>query len=664
MHQIFFTELSMDIVSIIEYFQQKFTSSKFDFSSLKEISENTKSQFIADSVKHALYSFVGDNSIKFNELFKNKDLVEFASEYESFLEKYKGYSSEIDKINNLLFPNNDLIENKEALISYVIIESLSEFYAAKKYIISRKNTKDEGFYTKYFDDVIELTHNTKQFIVDFDKKPYGFYICKMPSQQMSNLFYGFKYIVVGNQPSGLYCYELRNETTKHRGIRETFLEIKNDIFRKRHDFNIEFSESESNALSNDVKNSVFPNLMNELVFKCFLHWCNTGKKEIKAQGVIGYTKNKSGKSNFPVVANFNSTEIKSYTFDELRFSGEYAHLSFFDDLFEDIIDMDYVNYFSDNINEIHAITHMTEYKEKRPMMDFMRDDYVEPEKYSFSKNYAFTKDFYNKLKIVVSEKQEIGKIEALENDFSLTTLNPYVFGNKEDVEKYNLNAAKINKLKLYQIYIDLYLKKHYDTIESELKDYFMSCLSELMSDIEFFKTVPKVGVSNISNRNLYESFLFRKSFINIITQEDVQPYNNRDLDFASISQLDVNTINFVDYTGKNKAHKMIGFDIKNVESMDHLMNKFDNEFSAPTKFFINMFYAYYKSKEAGACGQLGRAFNNIKDPESYNWFTIDSIARLIVPISNKNSKSLLEMLENESIEIQDCTYGLVKNCWF
>ncbi len=654
----------MNIVSIIEYCQQHFTTSKFDFSSLKEISENTNSQFIADSVKHALYSFIGDNSITFNELFKNKNLVEFASEYESFVEKYKGYSTEIDKIKSILFSNNDSIKNKEALISYVIIESLSEFYAAKKYIINRTNSKDEGFYTKYFDDVIELTHDTKQFIIDFDKKPYGFYICKMPSQQMSNLFYGFKYIVVGNQPSGLYCYELRNETKKHHGVRETLLEIRNDIFRKRHEFNIEFTESESNALSNDVKSSVFPSLMNELVFKCFLHWCNTGKKEIKTQGVIGYAENKSGKSNFPVVANFSSTEIKSYTFDELRFSGEYAYLSFFDDLFEEIIDMDYVNYFADNINEIHAITHLTEYKENKSMLDMMNDDFVEPERYSFKENYAFNKDFYNNFKVIVSEKQDIRQIQSLETAFALTTLNPYVFGSKEDVEKYNLNAAKINKLKLYQVYIDLYLKKHYDTIECELKEYFMSCINELMSDIEFFKTVPKVGVANISNRNLHESFLNYRSQFNIMTQKDVQPYSERTLDFNTIKILDVNTVKFVDYMGKNKAHKFIAFNIKNVESMDYLMKKFDGDFSAPTKFFINMFYAYYKAKDDGACGELTRALNNDKDPESYSWFGVDSVARVLVPISNKNSKVFLEMLEEEGIEIHDCTYGLVKNCWF
>lgn len=646
----------MNTVSVIEYFQQHLTGSKFDFSSLKEILKNTNSPFIADSVRHALYSFVGDNSIKFDELYKNNTLVEFVSEYQSFSEKYKEYSSEIDNISNILFSDDVCIKNKEPLISYIIIESLSEFYAAKKYVIHRDNDGNEEFYIRYFDDVIEVAENTRQFLVDFDKKPYGFYICKIPSQQMSNLFYGFKYIVVGNQPSGLYCYELKNETKKHHGARETLLEIRNDIFRKRHEFDVEFTGSGSRALSKDAKNNIFPNLINELVFKCFLHWCNTGKKEIKTQGVIGYVGSDCGKNNFPVVANFNSTEIKSYSFEDLRFSGEYAYLSFFDDIFKDVVDMNYVNYFSDNINEIHAITHMTEYKEEKSMLDSLNDDFVAPEKYSFDANYSFSRDFYNKFKIIVSEKQKIDNIQSLETSFSLTTLNPYAFGSKEDVAKYNINVAKINKLKLYQVYISLYLKKHHADIEREIKNYLMSHVSEILSDVEFLKTVSKVGVANISNRNLHESLLYYRSKFNIMMQEGVQPYGKRNLD--------VNTITFIDYMGKSKAHKFIAFNIDNIESMDYLLKKFGSRFSAPTQFFIDMFYACFKSKESGACGELSRAMGVDKDPELYVWFGVNKIAKVLVPISNKNSQCLLNKLEGEGVEIHDCTYGLAKNCSF
>ena len=76
---------------------------------------------------------------------------------------------------------------------------------------------------------------------------------------------------------------------------------------------------------------------------------------VRNKSYIGYNKSDNN-SNFPVVSNLDTKEIRSFSFEELKFKGEYSFLSFLDDLFEDVIDMQYINYFADNVNKIHLIS--------------------------------------------------------------------------------------------------------------------------------------------------------------------------------------------------------------------------------------------------------------------------------------------------------------------
>lgn len=633
-----------NLSNVISFFKENINSSQFKFDSLNTIQENTQSEFIKDSVIQTLYAYIADRHITFSKFLGNQDVTAFLMNYTNEVEKYKKHSNEVNKIKNMLLGNNSNITNANDLIPYVIIESLIDFYDAKKYVIQKNNSNDNKFYSNYFEDVIKLT-NSYDFINSFQNKPFGFYICKAPTQQYSSLFSGDKYIIVGNQPNALYFYELNCDIKKEHGFNSYNLSIENDIFRKRHNFKIEVKESDNNELSTDIKKSLFIDTTNELIFKCFLYWCETMKAEVTTKGFIGY--NKSEKTNFPVVSNLESQEIRDFTFEELRFKGEYAFLSFLDDLFEDIIDMSYINYYSDNLNHIHKIQHVSE-----------------EINFDLESNYSFDKSFFNNFKIDIVEKSE----RNYGSNFSLTPINPYYFGEKEDIQKYNLNVAKLNKLKVYYMYLRVYLKQNKTTLENDMQSFFTNNVNDFIHDHEFIKLINVLATGNISDRNLKEHFLYAQ-IPNVLTIPDVRLVNNNGIGYSIYS---VKDLNITDYKQTSKAKKLIGFDIHNIDIWNYFENKFNTHFSKETNVIISLFKAYHlleevkNKKNISKISNIVDAFSYDCDIELFKWNETDRLVRVFVPMNDKNYKDFTDHLEVVKPEkIINCNFGYSNGSqWF
>lgn len=638
-----------NLSNVISFFEANINDAKYQFKSLNLIQQKTKSKFIKDSIIQALYSYISKYSIPFNTFMSNPDVTAFLNDYCSSLERYKIHQTEIEKINDILFGNDTNISNKNDLISYVIVESLIDFYNSKKYIIQKNNNK-EGFYNKYFDEIIEL-ENSHDFISSFQSKPYGFYVCKLPFQQYSTFFYGYKYAIISNQPNALYCYELNNSVNVSHGFNIYNLEIKNDIFRKSHNFKIEINENSQNELSTDLNHSIFKDTITKLVFKSFLYWAESIKEETFEKGYIGFNKS-SNNNNFPAVVNFDSKEVKSFSFEELKFSGEYSFLSFLDDLFEDIIDMQYINYFADNVNKIHLIKHVS-------------DDI----KFKFDENYSFDKNFFNEFEINIVDKVPLDKLKCHERGLSLTPINPYYFGTEEDIREYNLNIAKLNKLRIYYLYVKIYFKKNVANFDKEMQSFFIENINKFVTENDFIHLVSKFATGNISNRNIKENFLYAQ-LPTVVISENIS-FVDKSKKFYSIKNIE--DLDIIDYKSKAKAKKLIGFDISNINIWNYLEERFESNFSKETQFFISLFKSFHllqnirNDKEFKKVSNIIAAFPyEYVDIELYKWIDFDRLVRVFVPMSNKNYKEYMSILEEiNHPNVINCNFGYGNgSSWF
>lgn len=630
-----------NLSNVISFFEENINDTKYQFKSLNSIQQKTNSDFIKDSVIQTLYSYISEYKLPFNVFMSNPDVTAFLNDYNASLDRYKSHESEIQKLNDILLGNDTNISNKNDLISYVIIESLIDFYDSKKYVIHKNNNKT-GFYNKYFDEIIEL-ESSYDFISSFESKPYGFYICKLPFHQHSTFFYGHKYVIISNQPNAIYCYELNNDIKVKHGFNLYNLEIKNDIFRKNHNFKIEINENSKSELSTYSNDSIFKDTITKLVFKCFLYWAESMKEETFEKGYIGYNKS-DNKSNFPVVSNLDSKEIRSFSFEELKFKGEYSFLSFLDDLFEDIIDMQYINYFADNVNKIHLIKHVS--------------DNIQ---FDFDKNYSFDKYFFNQFEINIVDKLPLDKLKSHERGFSLTPINPYYFGTENDIKEYNFNIAKLNKLRIYYMYVKLYFKKHVADFEKEMQSFFIENVNNFVTESDFINLVSKFATGNISNRNVKENFLYAQ-LPTIVAVKDIA-FRDRSEKFYSIK--DVEELDIIDYKSKAKAKKLIGFDISNLNIWSYFEENFDLNFSKETEFFISLFKSFHllenivNDKGIEKVSDILAAFPyKSVDVELYKWIEFDRLIRVFVPMSNKNYKEYMTILEEvDHPNVINCNFG-------
>lgn len=633
-----------NIINVIHFLKEKnSSSSSIDYESLAMLYNKYDSPLIRDCILLTLYDYIKEISMPFGYFIENKDVIGFLNNYSETKNLFVTHKDDIEKLESFLFYGNESILNKKELIPYLVIESLLDYERSNNFFVQSISPSKLNYSTQTYTDIIDIDE-TKSFIDNFSDKMFGFYICKTQSQKNSRMYYGYTYNIVSHQPDGLYFYELYSKYTSHHGFRQPSLEVRDNMIIKPHSIEIKVSE-ENKSLSVHSHRGGIKNTINQLIYRTFTYWCELYKDSVDKTGVIGSFPNKTGNSltNYPAISSYKSKEIKAPTFENLKFSDKYECLKFLDDKFENILDMDLVNFTSTELDFITTFEHTNGNSPS-----------------DLKKDYDFTPEFFNNLnieKIYMPDALATGKVSG----FSFSSINPHFQGTEEQLDNHVFRTAKINKMRLYAFYINLYMDNQKHELADEMQAFFKENSIALLSDPEFLSTINKVGTSNISDRNLKTELRDNGKAFFILNDDDA--FFEKDYLYKRLKPC--KDVNFRDYKGKSKAQKFIAFDCNNLDMINVLKDKYKLKLSDNSEFCLKLVESFHILKNIIVSDKITKTDSIIYaldldiDVELYTWNAYNTLFYCIIPMSKKHHEEFLLSLESQesTTEVLNCNFG-------
>lgn len=658
-----------DIINVIDFFQE--TKSKYEFNDyegLKELILNSDSQFIDDCVLLALYGYVKPLEKPFNTFMSNKDVLSFLSSYEDkkaqLMETYK---EEFSKLESFLFQDVTFVKNKIDFIPYLVVEGMLEYKSAKKKFIPNVSVESGEQTVVFRNETIDFRDGQLNLSA-FADKDYGYYVGIINPDELSNYYRGSKQQIISNQPEGLKIYDIHSEVSQITGFRNNTLEFSN-LFKKKHLFEVDLIEAHEQELQlytgdKEIKH-LYHSFVNKLVLKTFIYFANLNHEKINNVSYLGYKKSKDNKSNFPAVITSQSREMPYFSFEDLKFKGQYDFLSFLDDWFEDILDLDFVNYYSDQINSIHFFEQQHEWevaqsKSNMTVDQALNGNYVEMlDKFENGELPYFSKEYCNNLRINIINEHSFLNSQERSGD-TLTPINPYFSGTEEEMREYAFKIAKANKLKLYNFYMRAFQRTFELNFHTEMKAFLDVNIVDLMEDEEWLNNLERIGIANISPRNWGE--LGQNGHISVLVNEDqvesLVPIKKYERQIKSVKD-----VNFVDYKGKSKATQWATFHCRNINTLSILEDKYFLKLSKESQFFIDLFKAdqrlkvLRKAQSINGIDNLFRFRDYGVDIELYIWFNYNVLLNIVVPMSKGNKEKFVKRLDLNNIDLLNCSFG-------
>jgi hypothetical protein len=626
-----------NLINVLDFFiENKTKYDHGDYKNLKELHlKLNDSDFIQDCIVLTLYNYVKPLKMPFNTFILNKDVLSFLQNYEndysSLLEKNK---DNLNKLEEFLFKDVQFVKNPLDLIPYLIIEALVEYHNADIRFLKSSVKDDTEESTMVYDDFVDLKEHN--IVEAFQNKPYGYYITANLPEKYSSYYKGTRYNIVSNQGNGLTIFNLDNTFLETCGFRSDSINFSH-LVNKEHLITFDAIKSEKTDLSTTVNiNKYFKSFINQLIFKTFSFFANANKSDHKEEVLIGYKKETSKNTNFPIVTIFEKEDMPVFTFDELAFTGKYQCLAFLDTYFKNIVDLDLINYYSDELFSTHLISHSS-------------NSYTPTDK-----SYSFSKKYFNDFEIEIEHMQSYLPSRDSSNG-CLTPINPHFVGSKQEIRDYAFRIAKANKIKLYSYYLGMFLREHSEKFTNDISNFLHLNIEDLLDNNELLNSIVKIGTANASSRNWeYISGSHSNiSFLNKASVFDKNGYLNS-----------LKNINILDYKGKSKGTKLVAFDCRNTDFSNILKNDYNLKLDNTSNFFLLWFEAKHElekiaeSENRKMHGSLFRFIDNGADPELYNWFYNSPFIHIIVPMSKSNEEKFITKAKTyEHIEFINCNFG-------
>ena len=613
------------------------------YKTLKELFNDSPSDsFAQHNIVNCFYSKIKSQHIKISELTSDQKLSQFIFEYNKFSEEFSyQFKDEINYFINTFSEHLNVsdIVNINELISYVIVESLVELSNTKIKFIPNNNTENKSF-SQLFNQTFFNAKNDIDIITELENKPFGFYIFKVPYQNMTGSSFNVSgsICIASHQSNGITLFNLNDNVLNRYGLKGNALNLQN-IYNKSHNLDIQFKDNNSHEISINNETNDFKklDLINQLIFISFFSLCSLEERrniyEKENKSLISINKNNQ-KSLLPVVSKFSNIDTPQFTFEELRFKDEYAFLSPLDDLFEHIIDMDIVNYTNDKTDCYFMINMNTIDNEDSQFGNYFKKTF-EPT--------LFNKEHFNQFYIKEVD-HNMGQVGVETSMLHITPLKSSFIGSEEEIYQNAMTSAKMNKLTLYYLYFSFYNSIYQQNLVSEMKQFFTQNINDIIQDDNFISLIKSFGFCKNNKTN-------QKNFVNQKT-------------IFSSSQ-NINNENLKDYTGKNKALFIANLYLDSSEMFDVLFDKYHLNLTESSQNIIdislNFITLYNKYNELNIKNKSRRVFfsyiQNEVDIELQEWFQHQSILPVSIPLTNKQKISLEEKILNFGIEIQNNNYS-------
>lgn len=612
--------------------------------------DNVDNPFISNAIINSFYTKIKLESVHFGYLMEDKKFLNFLLNYSAFEDSFiKNYSDELFELKEKFstFFNVDLINNTEEIISNSIVEALIEYSNMKIRFVPKQNVTPSDFVSKFNHKFYNAKKDIDIF-TELEDKEYGFYIFNVPYSGLigHSLLELQSVCIVSHQYNGTTLFNLHDKILSKKGMKgnsfslENIINKKNDISVNVNTFDISYMKDIVTGKGiNDDETNIFSNIpfLNQFNLISLMSLMSNKKNRYinEKNNVAQISQNLDIGSNLPILNSYEINEIPKFSFDDLRFDGEYHFLSFLDDLFEDIIDMDTVNFYSDR-DDCYFIAELNEVDKDSAFGGYFKETF---------KPTLFNKDHFNNFSVKEIPFPSGYSYAHIENNMNhITPLNNYAVGSKEDIYKKAFQKAKMNKLTLYYLYITFYSNIYYSKFNNEIKDFLNDNIQKIINDDDLIcktKTSGFASNSRINNNNV-------TNLGSVLVAPEYVLENDK----------------LKDFNGKNKATHLLAWSFDNNELMTILFEKYHLKLSKNAKMifkFNNAFIQlatiykelYLKNKNRKVF--FGSDQSEI-DLELQGWFMTGSFFTAVVPLTTSQYKSTIEKFELLNIEVQDLNY--------
>lgn len=599
--------------------------------------ENIENDFSKNSIINNLYSNIKKESVKISDFIDNESVIKVLSSYNIFNTYFSEYfGDKIETIENNISRVLDLnsIENKEQLISYCLIESLVEFSKVKTRFIPRINSEDCEHSNLYSNEILKAT-NDKDLFEQIADKPFGFYFFLTPIEsKFMTINLSSVFTIASNQSNGVTLFKMGYKLGESVGISYKRYNVEN-VSTKVHKLNLKFKNKKTTEVSEYVNKEKVGFEKLEIVNKTIIImllslFSEKGNKEKYEKNISSISMKKEFESESKDLSlrdTFNHDyELPFISFEELRFKGDYEFLSFLDEKFEKVTNMDIVNYTNNDVlASFEIITKFIEDIEDRDNINnYFKNKFI-------AKNLSYEDFNQYDIKNIKFEDSYVG----IERSFNkIMPLKNTMAGTKEEIYKECFETAKINKMSLYLYYIKRFKEVVKDKPENEILDFFKENIESLINDDEFISLLTNVGSSE--NR--------------------VRCQNNHSKNILSDEELTIHSKDII--KGKRATH-LVSISINNIEVFEYLNEYYDFKFSEDTMFFIKCFLASHKIEEMFKESNSKERFNlnNIMNSDSLDielnrWLIKSSLVDLCIPLTNKDFKEFISKCNCEILDLK------------
>lgn len=633
--------------------------------------QNKKNSFINETIKTYLYTKIKNSSISGKFLCENTALTNFISQHDEFFKNYKNnYEEKIQKSKNILLNHSENIENIEEILSFVIIEAASELIKTEFKFISENHASEHKILSKklYIPKGVKF-RNEKECLDFLSEKESGFYVFKFYYDKLDYGIRGYKYNLVSKQGND-YCFIYFNQ-------KECYTTGTNDKYGKYHrsiniinsnyKIDVKYKEISDNKEIVVFKNNNNIDFLNNVVLEMFIEMFIEKYDDISLSNkkYIAININKQTK-NLPAL--FENIEFPTLTFDDIKYDNdsELCSLSYLDELFKDIIDMEIVNFDPDifdpslfNMNYI------------------IKDERTEC--YTIYFNAAIDSLTKENLKLIHKDIERktmgYGNVVLSQNIFPL---NKNFIGTKEEIYNYAKAIAIKNKTLLYQVYLNFYMQLNTKKIFLETNDFFRKNIFNLLNDETFLKMTKELYyTSSVVNRHT-DSIAPLNSF-NVyldLPQEELNKLihkseitNNYVLEIngnKNCYQEKVYTLNKLDllkdvFSG-SKPKNLLMIQCNNFGMLNYLIKEYNFKLPSDPK---NVFFNLYKLSENAFLDTSNNLVSNDKK-EILRMFETNPFI-LYIALSKSNFEKIskkIESLGNEMKRVGFYTYTDYKHTNF
>lgn len=531
----------------------------------------SSNNFVKQTVVMHVYSILRNKSIKFDKLLSHSEIASFCLSFPCFEEYYLNtFSENLTPFRGSISAFSRTLTNVNDLIAFSIIEAAIAFANTKYKFLSNDFSNEHKIISSNVFKLNKKVKDETECLLLLQDEPDGFYCVNSFFDKYDKNIRGVRTFIVSKQGND-FCYIYLPEKSKFiTGLNSSLYHRYSNIVNHPYDSNDFILNFDNQNLDKENSNFLAKkesidsqfceslNFINSVIIYVFVSMFKENYqsiiKENKSFIALGHEFDKK----FPVV--FENVVFPKISFEDIRFDGKISYLSYLDDMFKDVIDMDLVNFDLDSIDPKYVHTKVDRDVENKEKHSILFPSYIKEMKKENFKLIPY--EFY---------KKTTGEGRGSFTDMiELLPVNKNYIGTKEEIFKYAKTIALKNKIKLYAVYLKHYLELNQLNYFIDKNEYFEKNIVNILQDDEFLSLVKEACYTkSLAPRHLDSLKLTDSSYANVFPCTEKHPnlYQPDNYEFVKKVLFDDGSVFELEAFENFKFRQLFKFDIEKTKDV-------------------------------------------------------------------------------------------------